>query len=510
MPSRKGEGAGAAAGPLVISKANPRYFAVRSKDGGEGRLVYLTGSHIWNNFHDGMGPGAEGPETPERLDYGAYLRFLKERGHNFIRLWRWENFKSQAAGGSYHLCMTPQPWPRSGPGVASDGKPKFDLSKLDEAYFARLRERVIAAGDDGIYVGVMLFEGWALHLSPAPDNVLGHPFHAENNVNGIGIESIVDYQVVPLDPKVRAVQEAYVRRVVDTLHDLPNVLYEVANESSGQDAELVELPGGMVLPGPVGDSTAWQYWVIDLVKRYEVERGYDSHPMGMTMQFPVAVQSKANDVLFDSTAEWISPGFDEELKMAEGGHGPEPSRWYKDPPANDGRKVVIADTDHFAPGQGEAVWAWKAFLRGQHPILMDFGLIEGVEPPNPSDPAAADSSFAAFEPGRYAMGDTRRYAERIGLAEMEPRGDLCSTGYALANPGKEYLALQPGKGPIRVTLEAGTYGVEWFDVDERKTTEPARLTVQADGSESFTAPFASGGPSVLYLWKEASRVTIRP
>ena len=171
-----------------------------------------------------MGPGADCAETPEQFDYDAYLAFLKEHGHNFIRLWRWEQFKSQAAGGNFHLCMTPQPWPRTGPGSAKDGKPKFDLDAFDQAYFDRLRERVIAAGDEGIYVAVMLFDGWALHLSPAPDNVEGHPFHAANNINGIGITSIVDYQVLPLDPRVQAIQEAYIRKVVDTVHDLPNVL----------------------------------------------------------------------------------------------------------------------------------------------------------------------------------------------------------------------------------------------------------------------------------------------
>ncbi len=48
----------AAAGPLAVSAANRRYFAAASSDGGE-RVVYLTGSHIWNNLHDGMGPGAD-------------------------------------------------------------------------------------------------------------------------------------------------------------------------------------------------------------------------------------------------------------------------------------------------------------------------------------------------------------------------------------------------------------------------------------------------------------------
>src|SRR5262245_28108532 len=172
----------AAAGPLVVSKANPRYFAVASDGAGE-RLVYLTGAPVNNNFHDGMGFGAVCPETPERFDYGDYLALLKRHGHNFIRLLRWEQFRGQLPMVNVHICMTPQPWPRTGPGAARDGKPKFDLARFDPAFFDRLRERVIAAGDLGIYVSVMLFEGFSLHLTAAPDNIEGHPFHAANNVN---------------------------------------------------------------------------------------------------------------------------------------------------------------------------------------------------------------------------------------------------------------------------------------------------------------------------------------
>src|SRR5262245_22802847 len=63
-----------AVGPLAVAAANPRYFTIRSGD--DRRAVYLTGSHIWNNFHDGMGPGAECAAIPEPFDYNAYLTFL--------------------------------------------------------------------------------------------------------------------------------------------------------------------------------------------------------------------------------------------------------------------------------------------------------------------------------------------------------------------------------------------------------------------------------------------------
>jgi hypothetical protein len=338
------------AGPLTVSAANPRYFTTAAGDTADQRAVYLTGSHIWNNLHDGMGPGPDCAGTLEELDYGAYLDFLVEHGHNFIRLWRWEQFRSQAAGGDFHLCMTPQPWARTGPGQANDGKPRFDLDRFDEAYFARLRDRVVAAGQLGIYVAVMLFDGWALHLSPAPDHVEGHPFHAANNVNGVGIGSILDYQVLPLDPPVQGLQEAYIGMAVDTLHDLPNLLWEVANESSGGGKVDPAFAEALGLPATAewGDSTAWQYWVIDTVKRHEQAMGYDQHPIGMTMQFPVPAQTRVNEPLLTSRAEWISPGYDDDI-FAAGGHpmepgSPRPAGWRTRPPPTAARSCSATPT----------------------------------------------------------------------------------------------------------------------------------------------------------------------
>jgi hypothetical protein len=399
--------------------------------------------------------------------------------------------------------MTPQPWARTRPGAAKDGEPRFDLTRFDPVFFDRLRERCAAAGERGIYVGVMFFDGWALHLSPAPDHVEGHPFHVENNVNGVGIGSIVDYQVLPIDPKVQEVQEAYLRQVVDTVHDLPNVLYEVANEASGGGSVDEVFAAALGQPGAPewGDSTDWQYWVIDRIRDHTEERGYDAHPIGMTMQFPVKDQTRVNDPLFDSQADWISPGYDDEI-FAGGGHpmapGSPQSRWLEDPPPADGRKVVVTDTDHCAPGRGDALWAWKSFLRGHHPILMDFGLIGGVDPPDRA--AGGPMSFDAFEPARWAMGDTVRLAERLDLIRMEPRADLSSTGFALANEGTEYVILQSdGSASFTVTVAPGTYDVEWFDIEARETRPDDPLSSEARGSASFRSPFGSSGPAVVIL-----------
>jgi hypothetical protein len=350
----------------------------------------------------------------------------------------------------------------------------------------------------------MLFDGWALHLSPPPDSVEGHPFHALNNINGISVTSIDDVQVLPLDPRIRSIQETYIRKVVDTLHDLRNVLWEVANESSGDGSVTKEFASFLGMnEAPVwGDSTEWQYWVIDVVKRHEAASGYDVHPIGMTMQFPVRDQTRVNEPLLRSRAEWISPGYDDEI-FTEGRHpmapGSPPSRWLADPPPADGAKVIISDTDHYAPGQGDALWAWKSFVRGHHPILMDFGLVGGFAPSGPATPGSGVPPFEVYEPARFAMGDTRRFAERMRLIEMEPRPDLASTGYALVNAGAEYLVLEPtGDGAsFTVDVAAGPYAVEWFGVTSRETTTADALTAGRAGPTAFTAPL--GGPAVLYL-----------
>jgi hypothetical protein len=178
-----------------------------------------------------------------------------------------------------------------------------------------------------------------------------------------------------------------------------------------------------------------------------------------------------------------------------------PSHWYDNPPDANGRKVVITDTDHYAPGQGDSLWVWKSFVRGHHPILMDFGIIMGVNPPDPSAGSPGVPPYNAYEAARYAMGDTLRYAEKMDLIKMEPRGDLASTGYALASPGNEYLVLQPNDtmDSFKIKLESGTYLVEWFDISARETKSEENVPVRRKGDKRFTPPFSGAGPSVLYL-----------
>lgn len=159
-----------ATGPLRVCARNPRYFT-----DGSGKAIYLTAAHTWTNLPDiGL------TDPPPAFDFDGYLNFLTQHNYNYIRLWRWETPKDIEKDGVVRY-SAPHPWKRTGPGTAWDGKPKFDLNTFDEEYFARMRKRVEAAGDRGIYVSVMLFDGWELQFS----NWTGHPFNRDNNINGI-------------------------------------------------------------------------------------------------------------------------------------------------------------------------------------------------------------------------------------------------------------------------------------------------------------------------------------
>jgi len=417
------------AGPLRACPTNPRYFTNDT-----GRPVYLTGFHTWDTLRD------SGPQDPPKpFDYDGYLRTLARLNHNFIRLWAWDQPRSQCGTDPVHQTR-PMPWLRTGPGLANDGKPKFDLSRLDDSYFERLRSRVAAARDKGIYVSIMLFEGYGVQFyRKVPD---GHPFDSGNNINGVDSAASA---LTTGNPKAWEVQMAYVHRVVDTVNDLDNVLYEIINEAGG-------------------NSVPWQFAVIDALNDYQ-KRKPNRHPVGMTF----AWQGGDNPTLFASPADWISPG---------GGADP----YGIDPPAADGMKVIINDSDHIYGTLPDADfrWVWRSFTRGLQPILMD-------------DMAGRPDQIGA----RAAMGHTLAYARRIDLAATTPRGDLTSTGYGLANPGKEYLVYQNKSGGFTVNMgnHGAKYLAEWFNPATGVASKAG--SVDGSGEVSFKPPF--DGPAVLHL-----------
>jgi hypothetical protein len=364
--------------------------------------------------------------------------------------------------------------------LATDGELKFDLTRFDPAYFDRLRTRVRALGKEGIYAGVYLFSGeFLLRFRFAGD---GYPFTGSNNVNGIddgyrgatGANAVSS--VTMTEPNaITERQDAYVKRVIDALNDLPNVLWIVSEEA------------------PIS-STWWNSHLISLVREYEKGKRYQ-HPVGYA-----SLAHPQDSILYNSDADWVAP-----------------SAWLS-PTRSCGTgkpscKVNINDSDHSYFGmwndspQKNRNYAWENFMNGNQVLFMDPYVVHYPRE-NRNIPVFAVNGIGSKPDSRWdnfrdTLGYIVRYSRKLDLANVHPKSSICSTGYCLAytpSTGAEYLVYAPDGGSFKLDLSAmprsRMLAVEWFN--PRTGTAISKTPIAAgSSSQRFTPPFS--GDSVLYL-----------
>src|SRR6185312_7716976 len=109
---------------------------------------------------------------------------------------------------------------------------KFDLTKWDDAYFARLKDFVSYAGRSGVLVELVLF-------CPLYEDSMWSvsPMNSRNNVNGVGDVARTDVLALK-DERLTRVQDEMVRKIVSELRDFDNVYYEICNEPYFQGVTL--------------------------------------------------------------------------------------------------------------------------------------------------------------------------------------------------------------------------------------------------------------------------------
>ncbi len=422
--------------------------------------------------------------APQALDFAAFVNFLKKNGHNATILWRKDlpQFCQWDISGSVWN-MTPWPWLRTGPGLASDGNPQFDLTHLDQTYFDRLRARVLTLQSNNIYAIVQLFDGLGITANRCSTD--GYPFSRGNNINGVSDDGANSSMTMSVANAITNVQDAYVLKVIDTLHDLPNVLWEISEEAPD-------------------NSTWWQGHMISLIHSYELTTYGVQHPVG----YPTLNVSGANDTqLYNSNADWVSP-VARFFPASSCGSGTPPC------------KVNINDSDHslyytsFTNSDGTLqnatlrAYLWENLTGGAGGLLfMDPYLVlwQGSPLRNMCSNAlygictgAVDPKYGSF---RANMGYALAYVNtKLDLVKMTPQSNLTSTGFCLADNtpvGAEYLIYAPNGGTFTVNLSAtvSTLNVEWFDPSTGTTT--AGGTINGGSTTSFTSPFKND--TVLYL-----------
>jgi hypothetical protein len=465
--------------PLKAS-SNPNYFTDAS-----GRPLILCGSQTWNTLQDW---GSQGSVRP--LDFDAFVRFLKAHGHNFTLLWRTELPQFHGLPTTEHVppefTVSPHPWLRTGPGLATDGRFKFDLTRFDENYFNRLRARVRALDEAGIYAGVYLFTGeWLLRFRCPTD---GYPFSGPNNINGVddgyrggaanGLEGLNSISMKSPNG-ITEFQDAYVRKTIDILNDLPNVLWMVSEEAPT-------------------NSIWWNHHLIAVVRDYEKTKPFQ-HPVGYA-----GLDNGPDSVLYNSDADWVAP-----------------SAWLS-PTSSCGIgmpacKVNINDSDHSYfgmwndPPQKNRNYVWENFLTGNQVLFMDPYLVYYPRQNRNLCQSNRDGIGSVPDPRwenlRNNLGYVLQYARRMDLANMKPDASLCSTGFCLAktpSAGAEYLAYAPSGGPFTIDLSAmprsRSLAVEWFNPAAGRVISASSVPA-GSRSQTFTTPFT--GDAVLHLLDSA-------
>ncbi|HNS21751.1 MAG TPA: hypothetical protein PKH24_14695 [Sedimentisphaerales bacterium] len=205
--------AGAQAAPIALHPQNPHYLLWRDKP----TILITSGEHY-------------GAVLNRAFDYKRYLDTLHSYGFNLTRTFSGAYCEPVGAFNIENNTLAPGkgdllcPWARSTEGGYAGGGNKFDLTRWDPDHFRRLTGFVAEAGKRGIVVELVLF-------CPFYEDAMWNlsPMNVRNNVNGIGDMPRTEAYTLR-HPKLLAVQDAMVRRIVEALKDFDNLYYEICNE----------------------------------------------------------------------------------------------------------------------------------------------------------------------------------------------------------------------------------------------------------------------------------------
>lgn len=434
--------------------------------GSAGMFIYNAGSVTGDIVLDEFYAWDLADADPTVNDYNTAFDSLVTDGLNFARLWvhsdqtSWGEAAWYATGGEPRVPTLQLPWLRTG--VSTNCTPgycvmigRYDLDSWNEAFFTRVRQRVLAARAKGIKVAINLFDAWGANQTTY--QAFSSPFASGNNEQGITCDANANGKCEEVhtlsNVLITPYQRAYVKKMVDTLGDLDNIFWEIVNE-----------------PNQAG-SQAWQEDMEDTIRAYELTKGYDH----LIMQGPyVSPLTSSNTYLRASSFDVIAPS----CLTAE--------NYDTNPPVADGLKIEMIDTDHTGEsdmcGVEVSGWPWKTFLRGRHPILL-----------------GERESAGTITQLKEEMAQTINYANRINLAAMTPASDttIFSTAYGLAYACSEYLMYMPSDGASTIDLTAcgGTYDVEYMDVTDSTVSSGGTTTGGAVRSFNPTG----SNPMIVYL-----------
>ncbi len=418
--------------PLSIHPHSPFYFLYK------GKPFLLVGNYTWGTFSD------------VDYDYKAMLDTLKDNGLNFARVWVWwgcEEFPEPIS--RIHI----NPYLRTGPGDANDGKPKYDLTKFHPAFFERLRSVCTVAKSRGIFLQLTLFDAWMIKH---PHLWRLHAYHRDNNINGVdgdpqntkrGTDGEQGFCSLN-NLKVLEAQKDFIRKVVDAVNDCDNIFFEIANENYYNEE--------------------WERHLCEFIHEYE-KRKPKQH-LVMPLDLP------NHD--YGGIKTWDLQELHSNLLRAR-----------------DLKQPLIFDTDGIGNPDDATVRraAWTAFVSGGHVSYLDDSLQIGTE-------HKGDFKGSRRATLRRQLGHLAAFTRKVPFFQMRPDDRLVTAGngFAMASD-RELVAYLPSGGSVALELSpfTGRLTARWFD--PRKGQFSALVELLGGAPHEFTAP--DGNDWVLWIQK---------
>lgn len=410
-------------GALTVHPFRPHCFCDPA-----GNPLILVGDYTWGIFSD-VG-----------YDYRKMFDTLKAHGLNLARVWLFWGLE-EFPPPIYRKNIVP--YLRTGPGRANDGRPKYDLTKFNPAFFRRLRDLCRAARERGIFLQLVLFDAWMIKH---PHLWRLHAFHRDNNVNGAdgdpgrtgkGTDGRRGFCSMG-NPRVLELQKLYVRKVVEAVNEFENVYFEIANENYY--------------------SPDWERHLCQFV--HEIERDMPKKHLAMPLDLP------NHD--FGTWKTWDLERLHRKLLY-----------WRARLP-----QPLIFDTDGIGcPDDDTARRAfWTAVLSGGHVDYLDDSLQPGPE-------HKGDFTGSRRRTLRRQLGHLARFTREVPLWRMEPRPDLVEGGraFVMASEG-ELAAYLPDGGELALDLSKfeATFDARWFDPRMGRWTEGGK--VRGGAGRRFSPP----------------------
>jgi hypothetical protein len=365
-----------------------------------------------------------------------------------------------------------QPWARSGRGTTWDGLSKYDLTKFNPWYFARLKQFADLAERKGVVLVQQMY--FQHNVLEAGAHWADFPWRPANCLQKTGFPEPPDYdngkRVFMAEafydvshPVRRDLHRAYIRHCLDVLGDCPNVVFQVGEEFTG--------PRHFV-----------EFW-LDTVAEWQKETGKKviiSLSCTKDVQDAILADAKRAPLVSVIDMKYWWPTTDGKLYDPKGGENLAPRqllREWKGSKSRSDAAVARAVREYRMKYPDKAFTVSLDNVNGWA-VLAAGGSVPRLPPTTDSALRAAVPRMKPFEP------------------KGVPKGAL-----ALADPGRDYLVWAPGGGTITLDLSdrSESFTAGWVDVKTGKV-KAAGDPIRGGGSVELHSP--GDGPAVLWLTRK--------